>query len=375
MRFSELLRALFLPACFALLVAPVPAGAQGTLREPVELFNAPAGAAFSGDGKMLFVTNSARTDYGMIAGRGAVSRLTVGADGQLTMDQQRLVDGLNGPIGIAQLPISLGQFPRGTLVVVVGGRWVVKDRNTAVDDPRERGTGLVFIDPASGARLGDLYLGAGSLIDALVGHPLYDPSHVTFDSEGNVFISDVAGVGLPRREGKRDPAGILRVTVAGMQALLRGEAPAGADVAFLDVPEVPGGIVWSAKDNRLFLTTGTGIGDLVGAVLAIERGDFGSSGSIRTIDTELQPMMGACITANGSLIAAHTTGVLSFIKRGRGKMKDLRFRDRPVFLSPGQPAATTLANGQVLVVLPEMASGGRPAWRHRMQVFTLPADF
>jgi len=343
--------------------------------EPLEAFFGPASAVFSPDGRTLYVSNSARADYGMIAGRGAISRVSVDADGTMKVDQARLVDGLNAPIGVTLLPVQVGDFPAGTLVVAVGGRWTVKDRTTRVTDARERQTGLLFFDPSTGVRLGAIYLGAGSPIESMLGHSVADPSHVVFDGDGTVFVSDVSGLGLQKVAGVVNYPGILRLTAPAVVALARGgEVPPGA-VTFQNVTEVAGGIAWDQRERRLYWATGTGFGDLAGAVLRLPGGDFGPGGVIQTLHKETIPMVGACLTANGSLLVAHANGAIGVIKRGRGKIKLVKFKDRTVFISPGQPAATTLADGRILVVVPEMASGGRPAWRHRLQAFTLSSDY
>ncbi len=348
---------------------------QGTLLEPLEGFFAPAGAVFSADGRTLFVTNSARVDYGMMVGRGAVSRVTVGEDGTLSMDRQKFTEGLSGPLGITVLPASLGEFPAGTLAVAVGNRWVAKDRANRITDPRERETGLVFLDPHTGARLGSAYLGAGSPIEAALGQPVSDPSHIVFDPAGNAYLTDVAGFGLKPLPGEINRPGIVRLSAAALLAIVRGEAPEASQVSFLDVPEVPGGIAFWPKNSMLYWATGPGYGDLAGAVLRLPGGDFGPSGSIDTVFKETQPMVGACLTPDGSLIVAHNNGDIGVLKGGRGKVKTVKFRRPTVFLSPGQPAATTLTDGRVLVVVPEMASSGQPAWRHRLQRFTLPSGY
>lgn len=343
--------------------------------EPLEAFFGPASAVFSPDGRTLYVSNSARADYGMIAGRGAISRVAVGSDGTMKVEEARLIDGLNAPIGVTLLPVKVGDFPAGTLAVAVGGRWAMRDRTTRVTDARERETGLLFFDPATGARLGAVYLGAGSPIESILGHPVVDPSHVVFDGDGTAFVADVSGLGLQKEPGVVNYPGILRLTAQAVVALARGEdLPSGA-VTFQNVTEVAGGIAWDQRERRLYWATGPGFGDLAGAVLRLPGGDFGPGGVIQTLDKETIPMVGACLTANGSLLVAHTDGVIGVIKRGRGKIKPVKFKDRTVFISPGQPAATTLADGRILVVVPEMASGGRPVWRHRLQAFTLPSDY
>ena len=343
--------------------------------EPLEAFFGPASAVFSSDGRTLFVSNSARADYGMVAGRGAISRVSVAEDGTLKVTEPRLVDGLNAPIGVTLMPVAVGDLPAGTLVAAVGGRWTMKDRTTRVTDPRERETGLIFFDPVTGARRGAVYLGSGSALDAAIGHGMADPSHVVFDGAGNCFVADVAGLGLQKEPGDTSQPGIIRLTPAALGALARGETPTAGSIEFQSVPEVAGGIAWYEKERLFYWATGPGFGDLAGAVLRLRGGDFGPGGEIETVHKEIFPMIGACVTANGSLIVAHTDGAIGVIKRGRGKVKPVKFRAREVFISPGQPAATTLGDGRVLVVVPEMASGGRPAWRHRLQMFMLPSDY
>lgn len=374
MRFSAPVPALLVAASLSLLTFGSALG-QGRLLDPVEGFYGPAGAVFTPDGRTLYVSNSARTDFGMLAGRGAISRVEVSGDGTLTVAQPRFVEGLNAPIGVSLLPATVGPFPRGSLAVVVGGRWTMEDRTTRVEDPRERETGLLFFDATTGARLGGVFLGTGSPLESVLGQALLDPSHVTFDAAGTAYVSDVAGLGLKQQTGQENRPGIFRLTAAALVALAAGEAPARGDVAFLDVPEVAGGIAWSESEAMLYWATGPGYGDLAGAVLRLPGGDFGPSGSIKTVHKEIYPMVGACLTPNGSLIVAHSDGGIGVIKRGRGKVRPVKFRDREVFIAPGQPAATNLADGRVLVVVPEMAAGGRPAWRHRLQLFTLPSDY
>ena len=376
MRFSAPVRIVQFVLCAAALQPAGVALGQGRLAEPVSGFYAAASAVFSQDGRTLYVANAARADFGMYSGRGAISRVKVGPDGEMTIDAAKLVDGLNAPLGITLLPTRVGDFPADSLVVAVGGRWAMVDRNTPVADPRERETGLLFFDPSSGARLGAVYLGTGSGLETVLGHAMFDPSHVVFDGQGTAFVSDVAGMGLRQRFGAEGiRPGIFRLTPAALQALARGETPAAAEVSFLDVPEIAGGIAWSEKENTLYWATGPGYGGLAGAVLRLEGGSFGPGGSIDTVHKEIRPMVGACLTNNGSLIVAHADGSMGVLKRGRGKVRPIKFRERTVFLSPGQPAATTLADGRVLVVVPEMASGGRPAWRQRLQVFTLPSEY
>jgi sugar lactone lactonase YvrE len=365
----------YLITCVAFVLFAGRALGQGRIMEPVEAFYGPASSVFSPDGRTLYVSNSARTDYGMVAGRGAISRVSVGEDGSLKVTEARLVDGLNAPIGVTLLPVAVGDFPKGTLVVAVGGRWTMRDRNTRVTDPRERETGLLFFDPSTGTRLGAVYLGTGSTLESVIGHPMMDPSHVVFDGAGNCFVADVAGLGLQKEPGETSHPGIVRMKPAALVALARGEAVPTGSVEFQSVPEVAGGIAWYEKDRMFYWATGPGFGDLAGAVLRLQGGDFGPGGEIETVHKEIFPMIGACITANGSLIVAHTDGVIGVIKRGRGKVKPIKFKEREVFISPGQPSTTTLADGRVLVVVPEMASGGRPAWRHRLQLFTLPSDY
>lgn len=372
--FTPLRPSLFLAGALAL-ASTCSVFGQGRVAQTLDAFYSPAAAAFSTDGRTLFITNAARADYGMLAGRGAVSRLDVAADGKLTVANARLAEGLNAPLGIAVLPVAVGEFPAGTLVVAVGGRWTVVDRSTPMDDARERGTGLVFLDPATGARLGAIFLGDGSKVEGPLGHAVADPGPVTVDGRGTVFVADVAGLGLSKNPEDRKRAGIVRLSAAAVVALARDEVPPAASVSFLNVPEVVGGMTWYERDRILYWVTGPGYGDMAGAVLRLDGGEFGPGGQIETVAKDASAMVGACITSSGSLIAAESVGSMAVIKRGRGRLKTLKFRERTVFISPGQPAATTLADGTVLVVVPEMASGGRPAWRHRVQTFTLGSDF
>jgi hypothetical protein len=118
---------------------------QGAFAQTLEAFHTPAAVVVAEDGRTLFISNAARSEFGMVAGRGAISRVRLGDDGQLRVESARFVSGLNAPLGLAILPGPLGSIPEGALVVAVGCSWTVDDKGRTIE-PGDAGTGLAFFD-------------------------------------------------------------------------------------------------------------------------------------------------------------------------------------------------------------------------------------
>ncbi|MGH8019594.1 MAG: hypothetical protein ACREIA_15200 [Opitutaceae bacterium] len=366
---SSLALAVVVLACAA---SPPRSHAQGDNLQSIEKFYTPMAVTFAADGRTLYVANGARGDFGMIAGWGSISKCTVSGDGTLTVDKQQFAKDLNAPVDIAILAEPTSVSPAGALVVAVGGSWTTDVRGQSLDDDRARGTGLVIVDPETGAISGRLFLGEGSLIEGALGRPLRDPFAVTADPAGNIYVADYAARGtLPDDPGTPQP-GLLKLHASAVEALLKEQEPPAGSVQFLSVRSIPAGVIYSTRDDSLYFVTGVAGFDLGGAVLRLPRGDFSGATALDTVAKELESLNGITFTPKGAILVARNSGEI-LVVRGR-RHKDVRFRDRFRFLSPGQLATTSLANGKTLVVVPEASGGGSGRWRHPVRTFTLPGD-
>jgi hypothetical protein len=363
--------AAFAVALSAALAAPAAFG-QGRLVQSLEAFHTPAGAVFSAEGDTLFVTNAARGEYGMVAGRGAVSKVRLQPDGQLKMEVARFIDKLTAPLGITELPAPVAGLPEGTLVVTVGGSWVVDAAGHSLD-ARTAGTGLAFFNPATGSELGRVYLGLGSPVQALIGHPLIDPGAVAADLRGSLYVSDLAGGGTAAPRGDAAP-GVIKISPDALAVLLRGEAPPRGSVQFAPVKDIPTGLAYATSEDALYWGTGSVTGELGGGIMRLPKGDFSGVARLETVVKLTNSLASIAVAPGGTVLAARNEGDVIFV-RGRGKFRPVRFKEERSFLSPGQIAATRLPDGSVCVVVPELSGAGLGAWRQRLQVFTLPKDF
>src|SRR5918996_2607555 len=97
-------------------VHPAPA----VIVQVLKAFDNPEGAIFSADGSHVFISNAAeigdRADtFGWAEGEGYISKLEVQPNGELEMLDEKLIDGLTGPLGMAVLPVATDRFPAGTI--------------------------------------------------------------------------------------------------------------------------------------------------------------------------------------------------------------------------------------------------------------------
>ncbi len=358
-------------AAVACAVALPRAQAQGSQLESIAKFYSPMAAVFAADGRTLYIANGARGDYGMIAGWGSISKCAVSDDGTLTVDEQQFVEKLDAPVDIAILARATSVSPAGALVVAVGGSWTTDLRGGNLDD-RARGTGLVIVDPATGEVAGRLFLGEGSPIQDMFGRPLRDPFAVTADPEGNIYVADYAARGTLSDDPGTPQPGLWKLHAAAVEALLKEEAPPDGSVEFMAVRSIPSGVAYSTRDDALYFVTGVAGYDLGGAVLRLPRGDFSGAVELETVAKEMGSLNGIAFTPKGTILVARNAGEI-LVVRGR-RHREVRFRERFRFLSPGQFAATALAGGRTLVVVPEASGGGSGRWRHAVKTFILPGD-
>jgi hypothetical protein len=99
-----------------------PPEAQATpaarILQTLAVFDRPESCAFGLDGRQLFVGHCGSDLFGpdgkkvgFVKGRGAISRLAVAEDGAVTMDEHKLVTGLDEPLGLAVLPQATSGSP------------------------------------------------------------------------------------------------------------------------------------------------------------------------------------------------------------------------------------------------------------------------
>lgn len=350
------------------------------LSQTIDQFHRPESVVFSLDGKTLFVGNCAsdlfgpdRKLVGMVKGEGAISKLSVSPEGNVVVQDLKFIEGLNSPLGLAVMPQSTDEIPRGTLLVNQGITLLVSQSGEPVTDARALGTGVKLFDPSSGSELGSIELGVGSRVAEIIGHPLLLPNSLAFDSEGNLFITDTAKGG--DRQVPPQPAnpGLIRITSKALDLLVagRGEAVTASDVSFLSMPGVPNGVgYWPAQDAICVVTMG-GEAPEGTAIYQIPATSFPRRdlpepwlGNVGTAD-------GVAFTPAGTVITSRFAGDLLAIPR-RGNPFPLNV---PALVAPADHRLLTLADGSSILAVPEQARTEPKPWSQRVRIIRIPEDF
>jgi len=350
-------------------------GQGGRILQSVQAFYSPSAVVVADDGRTVYVANAARGEFGMLAGRGVISRARLGDDDQLVVDEPRFVEGLNSPLGLVILPRATATLPKGALVTAVGSLWTVDARGNQLKDDRERGCGLAIIDPQAGTVHSRIFLGRGSALEPVLGHPIVNPLALAIDPAGNIYVADSFGGGVQGGASDQGQSGILKLSPVALDALSREETPPPGSFWFARVPNMPAAVYYSALEDMFYWGTANGIGELGGAIFRVPHGDFTGAERVETFVKRQQPILSLTQTPAGTILAGYSTGQIFFF-RNANRPHEMRFHKRDQrFLTPGQTAILRASDDRLLVAVPELSGGIRGSWRQRVQVFGLPDDF
>ena len=354
----------------------------------LKLFDNPEGAIFSADGTHVFVSNAAEIGdraetFGWAEGEGYISKLEVQPNGELKMVDEKLIDGLTAPLGMAVLPVATGKFPAGTIFVLAGSAPLVNGQGQPVTDPTRLRTKLVAFND-DGEVLGEIDTGEGSLFEHINGSPIVLINALGFDQEGNAYVSDTAfGADQfdPPFEGK---GGLWMIPHGALDALADGQQPEELPV-FLAIPGNPDGVEVSPLDGNIYVNT---VGPVVGApdpanggIYALTKDDIANNWLPPPVDRDLGALDGLDFTAGGVMLNTQIRADKPQAIMGKcpdvpaatlalepgGTMADLN--------GPADLAVHRDPDDAQLVVVPQLSARDPTPRDDEVTVLALPADF
>lgn len=366
---------------------PVP----GAILQVIKSFDNPEGAIFSADGSHVFVSNAAEIGdegdtFGWTQGQGYVSKLEVQPDGRLTMVEEKLVDGLTGPLGMDVLPVATETFPAGTIFLAAGSAPMADSEGNPVTDPAELQTKLVAFNE-DGEVLGEIDTGTGSMFEAINGSPVVLLNAIGFDAQGNLYFADTAfGAGQfePAVEGK---GGVWMIPHGSIDALAAGEAPE-TEPTFLAVPGNPDGIEVSPLNGKIYVNTVGPVGGAPdpanGGIYELSRSHFtgDQAGKLPPpLDGNLGALDGLDFTAGGAML---NTQIKPDVPQ-KITVNCPGERATTLALEPAGPAAELSGPADIavrrdfgnpqLLVIPELMNRSPNTGDNEVTVVALPADF
>jgi hypothetical protein len=365
-------------------VHPVPA----TVLQVLKSFDNPEGAIFSADGQHVFISNAAeigdRADvFGWTEGEGYISKLAVQPNGMLVMVEERLIEGLTGPLGMGVLPVATGRFPAGTIFALSGSAPLVDAQGQVVKDPTRLRTKLVAFNDDDNV-LGEIDTGQGSLFEQINGSPIVLSNAIGFDADGNAYIADTAFGAEQFDPPFAGKSGLWLIPHGALEALADGQRP-GDLPAFIEIPGNPDGVEVSPVDGKVYVNTVGPVGGAPdpadGGIYALTKDDIASNKLPPPVDGGLGALDGLDFTAGGAMLNTQIKG------------------DRPnqIYINcPGQPATTLAlepggswadlngpadvavrrsADGVQLVIVPELFNRAPNTGTDEVTVLALPAGF
>ncbi|MEM7058503.1 MAG: hypothetical protein AAF557_12990 [Pseudomonadota bacterium] len=349
-------------------------------------FDNPEGAIFSADGKSVFISNSAEIgdrgkDFAWTEGEGYISKLSVGDDGQLAMVEEKLIDGLTGPLGMAVLPVATGKFPAGTIILCVGSAPLVDSNGEVVKDPARLRTKLVAFND-DGEVLGEIDTGTGSIFHKIGGNPVALINALGFDADGNLFFADTEFGAGQFDGGFSGGSGAWMIPHGSLDALADGQDPEAPPV-FLSIPGNPDGVEVSPLDGKVYINTVGPVADAPdpaeGGVYALTIDDFKSGNLPTPIDTKLGALDGLDFTNGGLMLNTQIKGDVEasiYVNCPGQAAKVLSIAgDNGALAGPADLAVRRASDGSQLVIVPELMARDATPGDDEVTVLMLPAGF
>lgn len=372
-------------------VEPFPATAE--VVQVLKEFDNPEGAIFSQDGAHVFITNAAEIGdrgetFGWTEGEGYISKLEVQDDGTLAMVEEKLIEGLTGPLGMAVLPAATETFPEGTIFVLSGSAPMVDPEGQVIKEPERLRTKVTGFDPESGEVLGEIDTGQGSLLEEINGSPISLANAPGFDQEGNLYVADT-GFGADQFEPPFEAKGGLWMIPHGaIDALAAGGTP-DDQPKFIAIPGNPDGVEVSPEDGMIYVNTVGPVGGAPdpanGGIYALSKDDFtgdaASEGKLPPpVDRDLGALDGLDFTAGGAMLNSQIkpdVDVAIYVNCPGQSAKKLEIEDgaQAELSGPADLTVHRVEGGEQLVVVPELMNRSPNTGDNEVTVLRLPADF
>jgi hypothetical protein len=350
--------------------------------QELKAFDNPEGSIFSADGRHVFVSSAAELgmpDKGFHWTRngGHISKLEVQSDGTLKMVNEKLIDGLTGPLGMAVSTVATKRFPKGTIFLAQATAPLAEADGSEVTDANAIDPKILAFNE-DGQILGEIKLGMGSPAWKTSGVVGTLANSLAFDKEGNLYLAET-GIGGGQFKPKilTHGGGVYMFPLASLDALAENN---DAQLYYIPVPNGgPDGIEVSPDGVVNFNTVGLGAGlqdPAEGGMYRLRRSDFESgtlpkpfnrglgaldgldfAGSAR-VDTEIKNSNNLIVTPFWS----DTSYALTY--------------DKPLKLNgPADIAIHKMEDGSYLVVIPQLCATSPNNNDNPIAVIRLPADF
>ncbi|MHA2248696.1 MAG: hypothetical protein ACXADY_27370, partial [Candidatus Hodarchaeales archaeon] len=256
---------------------------KGKVIQRLKAFDNPESAAFSADGKFVFVSNAGelglkREGLFWVEHGGFISKLAVQPDGTLKMVDPKLIDGLTGPLGLAVSTKATRTFPAGTIFVSTGNLPMAESSGERViNRARVRGE-IIGVSP-NGEPLGAISWGVHSELAAISGAPATHLNGMAFDKAGDLYVAETGMGGETVSPAIVTRPGVMMIPHGALDDLAAQQTPREMPL-FVPIPGGPDGVSICPVDQSLHVNTvgmAAGMPDPDrGGMFRLQRGDLAS---------------------------------------------------------------------------------------------------
>ena len=343
------------------------------ISQTLDEFHRPESVVFSLDGKYLYVGNCAsdlfgkdKKKVGFVKGAGAISRCIIDENGNVEVEKQKFITGLNGPTGLCILTKATKKYPVGTLMVNQGMSLQVDDDGNSITNINDLGVGIDFYDPNNGKLLGRIQMGPESKVASAIGHVPLLLNSMAIDMMGNLYITDTALGGNLLSPKVYQYPGLIRIEHSSIDNL------SSDGISFTFIPGVPNGIgFWEKEDAIVLLTMGGNDKPGGTAIYKLPVGSFPMKTIPAPLFNNVGRADGIAFSPKGTIITSRFSGDLLAIPLN-GEPRSLIMEP---FKAPADLRLLTLKDGSSIVAVPEQDRTDPKPWKQNVKIIRIPRKF
>ena len=239
-------------------------------------------------------------------GQAYVSLGRIAPDGEVSLVEERMVEGLTATLGCDVLSVATGRFAAGFVFQARGGCPLVAaaDAESLIENPADHRSQVLVYDVAARRLAGTIPLWEGTAF-ARRFNALNQPNGLAINARGDLFVGDIPHGNSVSVLPPPVPSAVYRIPHEAIDGLAADDPAAVEQVRRVLTPGFVNGLTVSPIDGECWMVSCSSHDEAGGAVYRLGDAEFASGRLPEPVVSGLGVLDGVTITRRGSLLVTN----------------------------------------------------------------------